>query len=265
VFPQEVTTGVYPGRIVIVPGCMKGFSLFYVSSGLDSPEAGGSAIILTVRDSSSETFPGSVCFPEVKPGECYDAGRYREWPAGRKVLYFSCAHTGMQEPECHENYPAGTVIASNLVQFLIWGIGAYLLYRSGLIWVIGYVLFILLLEFRLLSSHCVDCYYYGRTCAFGKGYLSSVFFLKGRPEQFSHMTITWKDIVPDFLVFIVPVLAGTLLLLREFSWTVLICIIALFLLGFLGNALVRGQLACRYCKQREIGCPAAQLFNKTRE
>jgi hypothetical protein len=25
---------------------------------------------------------------------------------------------------------------------------------------------------------------------------------------------------------------------------------------------VRGQLACRYCKQREIGCPAAQLFNK---
>lgn len=171
----------------------------------------------------------------------------------------------MQGPDCHENYPATTVIASNLVSFLIYGIGIYILYRFGLIWVIGYVLFVLLLEFRLLSGHCVDCYYYGRTCAFGKGYLSSLFFQKGRPERFSRMKITWKDIIPDFLVFIIPVLAGILLLLREFTWTVLLLIIALFLLGFLGNGLVRGQLACRYCKQREIGCPAVQLFDKTKE
>jgi hypothetical protein len=45
--------------------------------------------------------------------------------------------------------------------------------------------------------------------------------------------------------------------------TILILILALLLLGFMGNALVRGQLACRYCKQREIGCPATQLFTKT--
>jgi hypothetical protein len=171
----------------------------------------------------------------------------------------------MQGPDCHENYPATTVIASNLVSFLIYGIGVYILYRFGLIWVIGYVLFVFLLEFRLLSGHCVDCYYYGRTCAFGKGYMSSLFFPRGSIEQFSRMKITWKDIVPDFLVFIIPVLAGILLLLREFTWTVLLLIITLLLLGFMGNALVRGHLACRYCKQREIGCPAVQLFEKTRE
>lgn len=170
----------------------------------------------------------------------------------------------MQGPDCFENYPAGTVIASNFLSFLIYALGVYILYRFGLIWVIGYVLFVLFLEFRLLSGHCVDCYYYGRTCAFGKGYLSSLFFPRGRPERFSRMTITWKDIIPDFLVFLIPALAGILLLLQEFTWTVLILIIALFLLGFLGNALVRGQLACRYCKQREIGCPAAQLFDKTK-
>ena len=79
------------------------------------------------------------------------------------------------------------------------------------------------------------------------------------------MKLTWKDIVPDFLAFMVPVLAGILLLILEFTWTVLILTIALFLLGFLGNALVRGQLACRYCRQREIGCPAEQLFNKTKK
>jgi len=171
----------------------------------------------------------------------------------------------MQGPDCIENYPARTVIVANLVSFLIYGIGICFLYRSGLIWGIGYVLFVLLLEFRLLGGHCVDCYYYGRACAFGKGYLSSLFFPQGRPERFSRMKITWKDIVPDFLVFIIPVLAGILLLLREFTWTVLLLIIALLLLGFLGNALVRGHLACRHCKQREIGCPAVQLFEKTKE
>jgi hypothetical protein len=180
------------------------------------------------------------------------------------LLYFSNSNSGMQGTECHETYPATTVIVSTVVSFLIYGIGVYLLNRFGLIWVAAYVLYILLLEIRLLGGHCVDCYYYGRTCAFGKGYLSSLFFKRGRPERFSCMTITWKDIVPDFLVFIVPVLAGLLLLLREFTWTVLILVIALFLLGFLGNALVRGQLACRYCKQREIGCPAAQLFDTTK-
>jgi hypothetical protein len=57
------------------------------------------------------------------------------------------------------------------------------------------------------------------------------------------MKITWKDIVPDFLMFIIPVLAGILLLLREFAWMVLILIIALILPGFIGNALLKGKLA----------------------
>lgn len=168
----------------------------------------------------------------------------------------------MQEPGCRENYPLAIVIGSNLLSLLIYGIGVFILLQFSIIWVIGYLVFILLLEFRLLSSHCVDCYYYGKTCAFGKGRLSSLFFWKGNPEKFSHMNVTWKDIVPDFLTFMIPILAGILLMILNFSWTVLILVIALFLLGFLGNAFVRGRLACRYCKQRELGCPAEQLFGK---
>jgi hypothetical protein len=171
----------------------------------------------------------------------------------------------MQEPGCKENYPTAIVIGSNLLSLLIYGIGAFILFRFGIIWVIGYVFFILILEFRLLSGHCVDCFYYGKTCAFGKGRLSSMFFQKGNPEKFSQMTLTWKDTIPDFLMFMIPVLAGILLLIQEFTWIVFILIITLFLLGFLGNALVRGQLACRYCKQGEIGCPAERLFNKTKK
>lgn len=168
----------------------------------------------------------------------------------------------MQESCCREEYPASIVVVSNLLSFLIWGIGAYILSRFSIIVVIAYLLGILVLELRLLGRHCVDCYYYKKTCAFGKGRLSALFFPRGDPERFLRMQITGKDIVPDFLVFLIPVLAGVLLLIQAFSWGILFLVIALVILGFAGNALVRGNLACRYCKQREIGCPAEKLFDE---
>jgi len=171
----------------------------------------------------------------------------------------------MQEPACKEQYPIVTVIVSNLVSLLIYGIGASIFFRFGIVWVVAYIMYILLLEFRLISGHCRDCYYYGKTCAFGKGRLSSLFFRKGDPEKFSALKLTWRDIVPDFLAFIIPVLAGILLLVQDFSLAILLLVIALLLLGFSGNALVREHLACRYCRQREKGCPARQLFNQSKK
>jgi len=167
----------------------------------------------------------------------------------------------MGEPQGYDQYPIWMVLVSNLLSLSVYVIGAAIISQIGLIWLVLYILFILLLELRVVKGHCVDCYYYGKTCAFAKGRLSSLFFPKGVPEHFSKMTITWKDILPDFLVFIIPVLAGIALIIRTFSWILLLLIIALFILGFVGNALVRGQIACRHCRQREIGCPAQRLFN----
>lgn len=169
----------------------------------------------------------------------------------------------MDNAGCKEHYPVWIVCIANLVPLLIYGIGAFVLLQAGIVFTIVYLLFVFVFEFRLISRHCPDCYYYGRTCAFGKGRMSALFFKKGSPEKFTGMTITWKDIVPDFLLFVIPVLAGIVLLIQGFAWTILILVIALLLLGFAGNALVRGHLACKYCRQREIGCPAAQLFNTT--
>jgi len=168
----------------------------------------------------------------------------------------------MQESQAYENYPVWMVIGSNLLSISIYLIGAAILYQIGLIWPVLFVLFILLLEFRLVRGHCVDCYYYGKTCAFGKGRLSSLFFPKGIPEHFSQRLITKKDLLPDFLVFFIPLVVGSALLIRDFSWILLILVIALFILGFAGNAVVRGQIACRYCRQKEIGCPAQRLFER---
>jgi hypothetical protein len=168
----------------------------------------------------------------------------------------------MQDPETYEQYPAGTVILSNLLSLGIYVAGAIILYQLGIIWVIIYLIFISWLELRLIGGHCTDCYYYGKACAFGKGWLSGKCFRKGSPEKFIHMTITWKDLVPEFLVMLIPVIAGIYLLVMEFRWLILLLMIVLLVLGFFGNAFVRGQLACKYCRQRATGCPALTLFDK---
>lgn len=168
----------------------------------------------------------------------------------------------MEEMACHEQYPAGYVMLSNLLTIFIYITGGLLVYLLNPFLAVAYVLFLLVLELRLLAGHCTECYYYGKRCAFGRGRLSAVLFRKGNPERFSLRKITWKDMIPDLLVLIIPVAAGIILLVTGFSWDVLILIVLLLILGSLGNGFVRGQLACRYCRQREIGCPAVEMFGE---
>ncbi len=171
----------------------------------------------------------------------------------------------MQEPCWYEEYPISICIVSNLVPLLLYVTGIYLLSLFSLVLVVLYLCFIIILELRLICRHCPDCYYYDKICAFGKGRLSSRICKKGISERFNQKTITWADIAPDFLVFLIPMVAGIMHLILGFSWDVVILVIILFILGFPGTALVRGKLACRYCKQREIGCPAEQLFDKPKK
>jgi hypothetical protein len=168
----------------------------------------------------------------------------------------------MKKEEHFENYPLWIVFLSNLVSIAIYVIGAFIIYQIGIIWLILYIIFILILESRLIKGHCVNCYYYGKTCAFGKGRISRIFFKKGNSGKFCKMQINWKSIIPDFLVSLIPVIIGIVLLFFNFELLILILIIILALLTFFGNTLVRGNLACKYCKQKELGCPAEKFFNK---
>lgn len=164
--------------------------------------------------------------------------------------------------ECYENYPFWIVFCSNLLSILIYLIGAFIIYQIGFVWLIVYLAFILFLEFRLIRGHCTECYYYGKVCAFGQGKLSSLFFKKGNTKNFCKMNLRWIDLLPDFLVSLIPIIAGIILLIMDFNWILLLLIIILFILTFVGNSVVRGRLACKYCKQRKLGCPAEKLFNK---
>ena len=107
----------------------------------------------------------------------------------------------------------------------------------------------------------MDCAYYGEACAFGKGKLCSAAFERGDPQRFAERKISWAEVLPDFLVSILPLIGGVAFLVANgWNWHIVVLLVLLFVLAFFGTALVRGSLACRYCKQKEIGCSAYQLF-----
>jgi len=168
----------------------------------------------------------------------------------------------MKKSKSCENYPLRTVLLSNLFSITIYLVGLYLMLNLGIVFAALFVVYLFLMEFRLIAKSCRYCYYYGKLCAFGKGKFCALFFQKGNPEEFVKTEITMKDIIPDFLTFIFPLIGGIIILLSNFSWLILVLLAILVILGFGGNAVVRGSLACKYCKQRQIGCPAERLFRE---
>jgi hypothetical protein len=134
----------------------------------------------------------------------------------------------------------------------------------GIVWGMLYATYCFWMGWGVLSRSCRYGDYFGKRCGFGKGRVCSWFFTKGTGQTLSMKKITWRDIVPDFMVSLIPLVAGIAMLIRSFSWTALLLIIILAFLGSAGTGFVRSQVACKYCKQRELGCQAEQLFSKTR-
>lgn len=168
----------------------------------------------------------------------------------------------MKKSKSYENFPLWIVLLSNILSITIYLIGLYVFLQFGILFAILFFIYILWIEIRLLAKSCRYCYYYNKICAFGRGKCCALFFKKGDPKKFIKTKIAMKDILPDFLVFILPLIGGIILLLSNFSWLVVALLAILVILGFSGNAVIRGSFACKHCKQREIGCPAEKLFSK---
>ena len=167
----------------------------------------------------------------------------------------------MNDIQSFENYPKWMVAIAVLHNFLIYGLGIYILSRVGILWAIPYVLYCLWIEFRVLKYSCKDCYYYSKLCCLGRSKLAPLFFKKGDPRNFWIKETSRLSMLPDFLVPIIPLVVGIILLIVGFSVLQLLLIILLIILYMGGNAFVRGSLACKFCKQREIRCPAEEMFS----
>ncbi len=168
----------------------------------------------------------------------------------------------MENTERYENFPLSMVLPAVVVSISVYVVGACILATLAVWLCVLYVFYCVWIELRILKHSCVDCYYYGKLCGLGRGKLCSLVFGKGDPQRFIDKEVSWADLVPDFMVAILPAIAAVILLIRDFTWPVLGMLVLLFVLSFAGNAVIRGSFACKHCKQRELGCPAERLFNK---
>ncbi|MBN2076805.1 MAG: hypothetical protein JW762_14750 [Dehalococcoidales bacterium] len=159
-------------------------------------------------------------------------------------------------------YPVATLIISNFVPLAIYGIGAYIMFWVGMASLAMYLAFIIILEILLYTRSCKNCYYYGKLCAFGKGKIACLITKQGNPDIFAKKPVSWKSIIPDLLVTVIPMITAVVLMIIDFHWILPVLLVLLILLSSAGNSYVRGTLACKYCRQRELGCPAQKLFIK---
>jgi hypothetical protein len=170
----------------------------------------------------------------------------------------------MQNNKAYENFPLWIPLLSCAQSLSIYALGAYIFSQIDFFYTVLYLMFCLWVELRILKYSCVNCYYYGKTCGLGRSKLCALFYKKGNPEEFAKKEISWKDLIPDFLVPIFPLVGGIIILIRDFTWLIPALMVVLATLWLGGNALIRGSLACKYCKQKELtGCPAEQLFSKS--
>jgi len=70
--------------------------------------------------------------------------------------------------------------------------------------------------------------------------------------------------IPDLLISLIPFITGIILIIIEFDYRILIVLVLLVFLTTTGNGFIRRKLTCRYCGQKELGCPADKLFNKNK-
>lgn len=170
----------------------------------------------------------------------------------------------MEVTQRHENYPIRMVIISGLNSLLIYALGFLILWQAGRGFSLAYMVYVMVLEYRLMKYSCTSCYYWGKTCAFGRGRLSALFFPKGDPGKFCSRKITYKDLIPDMMVFLLPLGVGIILLILSYSLFLLLTLPLLAVLATAATGLLRSHIACRYCMQKDSGCPAQEFFkNKT--
>jgi len=168
----------------------------------------------------------------------------------------------MKGSKTFDNYPIWIVLVTNLFNVVFYGIGFYIIKQTYLVFALLFLGYCLFLEISVMRKSCVNCYYYGKVCGTGKGKVAKLLFRKGNERKFAEGEASFVGMVPEMLAFFIPIGFGAVMLFQKFNLVILILMGILFLMTSAGNAYIRGSLLCKYCKQRELGCPAEKLLNK---
>jgi len=168
----------------------------------------------------------------------------------------------MEFKDTYEKYPISYVLTFCLVTLSIYLVGMGLFYAINPWLGLVFLVYALYTEAKIWRDGCTNCYYYGKRCICARGLIAPLLFKKGDPKKFTAREMTMKDMIPNFMVAIFPVLAGAYLLWQQFSIALLAVAIWPIFVMFVGNSVIYGKLACPHCKQGETGCPACEFFSK---
>ena len=167
----------------------------------------------------------------------------------------------MLKNKSYEKFPIWIPLLAIVLSILTYITGAIILMGFSIIVATLYLIYCFGIEILVILRSCKHCYYYNKICGLGKGIFASLIVKKGDPKKFTEREVTISDLIPDFLVAIFPIVGGIILSIIDFSLIRVGMIILIMLLSIGGTAFIRGSFACKYCRQREIGCPAEQLFS----
>ncbi|MBW2981716.1 hypothetical protein KY343_02440 [Candidatus Woesearchaeota archaeon] len=166
----------------------------------------------------------------------------------------------------YESYPIWSILLANVLFLLVYFFGAYIMFRLHLITGILYIVYILLMEYFVYKEACPHCYYYGKLCFSGRGKLAKLLYKKGDPKKFCEREMKFKDLIPQMLVVLVPIIVGIALLIsRGFHLLTLIAVLYPVFNWFFINPILYGKLACPHCKQGKKCCPALDFFKKKKK
>jgi hypothetical protein len=192
----------------------------------------------------------------------------RTLPKSARPLSSNVGHGGKRNQMkngAYDQFPMPLALFCVLGNLLIYIVGALLLAPLGKSFVALYILYCLGLEIRVLRISCRDCFYYGKLCAFGRGKMCSVLFKKGSPEKFMKKKISWSCLLPDFLASLIPLSIGGFFLAQHFSWLNLFLVVFLIFIAFPVTGFIRSSIACKHCKQKDLGCPSIIFFSGNKQ
>ena len=131
----------------------------------------------------------------------------------------------ISQNELYESFPLSQVITNSILNVSTFILGTALLLNINTWLGFIYLAFCIGSLLWIMKVRCSNCYYYGKICGLGRGKLCAVIFRKGNPEAFTEREISWKDLLPDFMVLLFPLICGIIVIVRDFSWLIITMIL----------------------------------------
>jgi hypothetical protein len=160
-----------------------------------------------------------------------------------------------------EKYALKYVYISLAQTVISYTLGAILSFKQNI--TIGMIFLILCLVNIIISMRfrCTYCWYYGKRCGSGFGWVASKLFKRQNPGEFEKKQNVIITASIGMVTTVYPILIGIILLIGNFSGIRLTILILYVIISIIPNFLFRPKM-CADCKQGELGCPA---YNKMKD